>query len=62
VQLSVNDAGADVAPIGLVMTIIPDPLAVVPGGVYVADATARVPALLKASVRVGPFPLGSFQW
>jgi hypothetical protein len=43
------------------MTIVPDPLAVSPDGVYVADETDRVPALVKVSVRVGPFPLGSFQ-
>ena len=61
-HFSVNVAAPDVTAVGLVMTIVPDPLAVFEPGVNVAGATAWVPAPVKVSVCVAPVPLGSCQW
>jgi hypothetical protein len=62
VQVSENGAAVEVAAIGLVMTIVPDPLAGSVAGVYVTEVTGRVPASLNVSARGAEFPLGSLQW
>jgi hypothetical protein len=62
VQVTENGAAAEVASVGLVMTIVADPLAGSVAGVYVAEATALVPGLPNVSVWAAALPLGSFQW
>ena len=56
-----NAAAFDVTLAGLVMTSAPEPLALSLAGLYAVE-TARLPAWVKLTVCVGPFPLGSFQW
>ncbi len=61
-QVTENLAAFEDAAVGLVMTMIPDPVALSEGAVTAAEATGRLPALAKSSVSVGPFPAGSSQW